>query len=112
MASPNIIRSITVHCDQTTQIITICDFCGMILLTKFVTFQMICKPLRQFTEYVGNEGVFRKSKDELAVRENIIHGLEMLIGCCKATRVTNQTEIFEIVEPSLQATIKVLGMNY
>lgn len=84
----------------------------MILLTKFCMFQMICKPLRQFTEYVGNEGVFRKSKDELTVRENIIYGLEMLIGCCKATRVTNQTEIFEIVEPSLQATIKVLGMNY
>lgn len=67
--------------------------------------------MREFTEFVANEAVFRKSKDEVAVRDNIIHGLEMLIGCCKATRVTNQTEIFEIVEPSLQATIRVLGKH-
>jgi len=63
----------------------------------------------EFTNFVNTE-TFPRSKDEPAVRESLLHGLEALIGCCKATRVHNQSMLFGLLEPAIQATNRVLGM--
>ena len=69
---------------------------------------MVRKPLTEMCHLVADPS-FRNKKDDLLVKENLIYCLETLIGCCQATRTNNLSILFDIVEPSLQSTISLLG---
>ncbi|XP_067950232.1 exportin-4-like [Watersipora subatra] len=73
--------------------------------------RMVQKPMEQMV-MLTTDGQFRKRKDEPRLKEALIDSLEILIGCCQATRLVNQSALFDIVEPSLQATTVLLDVYH